>query len=58
MGAPHALHYHVFNEAVNEYGELKCRGCDDFVDMSGAETVNDGIDIWNDHVREVHPKMV
>jgi len=47
-----------WEEAVFEYGEMRCQGCVDAVDLSDAETINEGIEIWNEHVRQEHPEAV
>lgn len=53
-----SLHAADFDEAVNEYGEIRCTDCQDAIDLSDAGTINEGVEIWNDHVREHHPEMV
>ena len=38
-------------QALIDIGEVRCRGCDEFVDLSGCEEINDGVEVWNEHVR-------
>lgn len=49
---------HEFGEAVHVHGEARCEGCGEDIDMSEADNVNEGIEIWNEHVRENHPENV
>lgn len=43
----------VFREAFHEYGEIQCKGCGETVDLSTAEDVDEALELWNDHVREM-----
>lgn len=42
----------VMWQKLIEEGEVKCLGCDDFVDLSDCENVNEGVDTWNEHVAD------
>lgn len=49
------MNYDVLEEGWAEFGTVRCEGCgNDEVDLSDAETFGEAVDIWNDHVREVH----
>jgi hypothetical protein len=48
--------HYEFHEAVHEHGEARCQGCDEPVDLSNADDVDEAIDIWNEHVKEEHPE--
>lgn len=37
-----------------EQGFVSCIECDDSVDLSEANDINDAVEIWNDHVQEAH----
>lgn len=47
---------HEFGEAVHEHGEATCEGCGESVDLSDADTVEEGREIWNEHIRTEHPE--
>lgn len=40
----------MWNQLIYE-GEVRCQGCDEMVDLSSAEDINDGVELWNEHVR-------
>jgi len=42
----------VMWQKLIEEGEVRCRGCDTMVDLSDADDINEGVDIWNDHVAD------
>lgn len=43
-----------WKEALHVHGEVICDGCNRTIDLSGAETVNEAISIFNGHVRTTH----
>ena len=49
---------HEWDEAVHEYGEARCEGCNELIDLSEADSINEGIEIWNEHVRAEHSEGV
>lgn len=42
----------VMWQKLIEEGEVRCRGCDTFVDLEDAEDINEGVEIWNEHVAD------
>jgi hypothetical protein len=44
----------VFWQGMVEQGEIRCRGCDEFVDLDNADDINEAIEIWNNHVKSEH----
>lgn len=41
----------MWQKLIDE-GEIRCRGCGTMVDLSDADDINEGVDIWNAHVAE------
>jgi hypothetical protein len=50
------MDYSTFHEAYHEYGEIRCEGCSEPIDLSDADDTDGAIDIWNEHVRSEHPE--
>lgn len=44
----------TFKEGYFEYREVRCAGCDVTVDLSSATSLDEAIDVWNDHVEANH----
>lgn len=42
----------VLWQGLIEQGEVRCRGCDEFVDLESADDINEGVELWNEHVAE------
>jgi hypothetical protein len=41
----------IWQQFVTE-GQVRCASCDEFVDLDDAETINEGVELWNEHVEE------
>jgi len=39
-------------QGLIDKGEVRCRGCDTFVDLEDADDINEGVEIWNEHVAD------
>lgn len=37
-----------------EIGEVRCRGCNSYVNLDEAEDITEAIEIWNQHVKDEH----
>jgi hypothetical protein len=48
----------VFWQMLIHEGEVRCRGCDTFIDLDDADDINEGVDIWNAHVEECADAVV
>lgn len=44
----------LFKEGYHEYGEVRCDGCNERVDLSNAEDVDEALEVWNEHVETGH----
>lgn len=44
----------LFREAYHEYGEAICDGCNETVDLSTADDVDEAVKVWNRHVESEH----
>lgn len=42
----------VLWQQLIEEGEVRCRACDTMVDLDDADDINEGVELWNDHVQE------
>jgi transcription elongation factor Elf1 len=42
----------VFWQGLVEKGCVKCRGCGEFVDLEEADSINEGVELWNEHVEK------
>lgn len=54
--ADNAIEYakNTFREAYHEYGEVRCRACEDTISFDGDDSLEAAKETWNAHVREVH----
>jgi len=39
-------------ESYHEHSEVICDGCNQTVDLSNADDLNEAIEIWNNHVKD------
>ena len=46
--------YNRISEAYHEYGDVRCDGCGELIDLSEADDVDEAVGIWNDHAQEVN----
>lgn len=45
----------IIKEGLHEYEAVTCDYCNEVVDLSDADDVDDAIAIWNTHAESEHP---
>jgi len=45
----------IIKEGLHEYEAVTCDYCNEAVDLSDADDVDDAIGIWNSHAESEHP---
>jgi hypothetical protein len=41
-------------EGYHEYGEVRCSICEEFIDLTGAESVREAGSLYNEHLFDQH----
>lgn len=44
----------AIREAYHEFDEVLCDSCDEFVDLTDADSVSEAKELWNEHVENEH----
>lgn len=44
----------LLKEGYHEYDEVTCEACNEVVDLSNADNVNEAIQLWNKHAHTKH----
>jgi hypothetical protein len=52
---PHDSKLAIIKEGLHEYEAVTCDYCNETVDLSAADDVDDAIETWNAHVDAQHP---